>query len=218
MAIPFSFSGNSDLKIDPVLLPLGVEVNAVGGPRFNTARAKSASGKEKRFSYMTAPRREYTAAFNPDLIAEVLDIYTAGLGPRFGFMARDWSDYQFTDSVLVEVESTDGNAYQISKTYTRTNYFDSSIVRSFTRDLLLPDPATVVVSVNGTPDNTFTLTDDGVIYSASSFATGDIITATGEFFVPVIFDEDSLKLLLHAPDVGSIQQVNLIEVLPGDLP
>lgn len=218
MAIPYSFSGDSDLKIDPVLLPIGVEVAGIGGPRFSTAITPSASKKEKRFSYMLKPRREYTAAFNPDLVAEILDIYNSGLGPRFGFMARDWGDYRFTKEVLAQIESTDGNAFQISKTYKRKNYFDSSIVRSVTRDLLRPDPAATTIFVNDVEDTSFTLIDDGIVVSASSFDTSDIITATGEFFVPVRFTDDSLDLLMNAPDVNSIQSLKLIEILPGDLP
>lgn len=219
MGIPFSFTGTTTLNVDRVLLPLGIEVDAIGGPTTKTMITEGASGKEKRFSYFTAPRREYTGAFSPDFIAEMLEIWTSGLGPRFGFMLHDPTDYQFDPtSELSWIVSSGFTKAQCSKTYSRFNYFDDTLVRTLVRNILIPDPATMAVFVNGTPNATFTLVDDGIIESSSTLTSGDVVTVTGEFFVPVRVTDDRMDMTMNSKDLNSIQQIRFVEVLPGDLP
>lgn len=218
MAIPYSFTGVSNLYIDRVLLPLGIEVDAIGGPVTKTSISEGASGKEKRFAYMTQPRREYTGAFGPSYVAALLNIWTAGLGPRYGFMLKDKTDYKLTLEPTNHNTSGGITRAQVQKTYTRDSYWIGYSGRSLIRNILLPDPATMSVFVNGTPNATFTLIDDGIITSASTFASGDVIAVTGEFFVPVRVADDRLDMTMHARDTDSVRQIRFVEVLPGDLP
>lgn len=215
MSIPYSPSGTPTLTIDYVLLPLGVNANASGGPVTKTAITEGASGKEKRYSYMPNPRRQYTGGFGPDYTETILGIWIAGIGPRYGFMLQDPSDYKLTTQVAAHIDATHA---QVQKTYTRTDYFTSAIVRSNLRNILLPDPNTMSVFRNAVLDATWTLGYDGVMTTSSAMSTGDVITVTGEFFVPVRMADDQFNLLMHVKDLKSIQTLNFIEVLPGDLP
>lgn len=215
MSVPYSPTGTPTIAVDFVLLPLGINANASGGPVTKTAITEGASGKEKRYAYMPQPRREYTGGFGPDYVAAILNIWTAGLGPRYGFMLRDPSDYTLTTQVASHIDATH---VQVQKTYTRTDYFTSAIVRSNVRDILIPDPNSLTVFRNASIDTSWTLGYDGILTTVSAIGTGDIITVTGEFFVPVRMADDKFVLSMLVKDLNAIQQLNFVEVLPGDLP
>lgn len=215
MSVPYTPSGTPTLTIDYVLLPLGVNAEATGGPVTKTAITEGASGKEKRYSYMTSPRREYTGGFGPDYIAAILNIWLAGLGPRYGFMLQDPSDYKLTAEVARHIDATH---VQVTKNYTRTDYFTSAVIRTMQRDILIPDPNSMTVFRNASIDTSWTLGYDGVMTTVSAIGTGDIITVTGEFFVPVRMADDQFVLTSHVKDLNSVQTLKFVEVLPGDLP
>lgn len=227
MAIPYSFTGTTTLAVDRVLLPLGIAVNAVGGPTTKTAIAESASGKESRFANMPTPRREYTGSFTPDDIAALLDIWMAGIGPRYGFMVLDRSDYSFVKVPFAVALTSGFSKGQLRKSYTRTSMWTGYSGRVAYRDILLPDPAYTTIYVNDVIDTSFTLTDDGIVQSSSTFASGAVITASCDrFYVPVRPADDRLDITMHisavgnnaAQDVHSVQQIKFVEVLPGDMP
>lgn len=217
MAIPYDFSGTSTLNVDRVLLPLGIEINALGGPTTKTAISESASGKESRFAYMTSPRREYTGAFGPEYVDALLQIWTSGLGPRFGFMIFDPTDYKFADVPMVQTVSSGFTRVQFRKSYQRIGFWSSGVVRTLYRDILLPDPALCEIKVNGTVNGTFTLRNDGIAESSSTFSSGALITCDcNRFYVPVRPADDRLDLTMHVQDLTSVQQIRFVEVLPGD--
>jgi uncharacterized protein (TIGR02217 family) len=221
VAIATAFTGASKLAVDLALIPLGIQIECTGGPRFKTSVTESAGGVESRFSYYTQARREYSGAFGPDDVDEMLQQYTAGLGPRYGLMLFDPTDNAFTGSLQVKDVSGGNTVVQLQKVYQRKHWQTAAVLREHRRNILLPDPDTVVVYVNGSDATAdFTLTDDGVLTSSTVYAAdpGDPITVDcGRFFVPVRPSDDALDLIAHVINLNSIQQIRFKEVLPGDV-
>ena len=205
----------SPVNVDPVLLPPEIEVDAIAGPVTKTAVITSASGTERRKAQILNPIRQYTIAFGPEYVEDVLALFLCQLGPRFGFMLQAPADMSAADVLLPWTTSNGVTLAQLTKVYATVNYFNATVVRAVERAITLPDPATITVKVNGSLDNTWTLLHGGVLSFPHVLNPTDEVTATFNFFVPVRFADDQLEITLHTQTTQSLQQAKLLEILPG---
>jgi uncharacterized protein (TIGR02217 family) len=181
------------------------------GGEFNTRIIRLKSGHERRNANWSMPLHRYSIlyqALDPADHILVKRAHYASLGAAIGFRFKDWTDYQATNESLgvgTGVEQT----IQLIKTYT----FGSI---SLERNIYKPVNGTVTVSVNGTPiveDSTNFIDYDTGILTITA-AGGATITWTGEFDVPVRFENDRLDSDPIAPRSNGFllsSDVDLIE-------
>lgn len=193
----------SELVVDSTRLPTAVEVNAQFVLTTETTISPSYNGFETLYA-KRRPRVEAMITFGPEYADDIIALYRSQIGPKYAFTVRDWSDYQIADQVLAPL--TDGT-YPIVKTY-------GNVVRSAERRIVLPDPTTIEVDIDGVPSvsGDWTLLDNGIIQPNIDFS-GSQITITCEFFIPMRFAEDQLTLTMPA-SFTRVSTMKLIEMLP----
>lgn len=201
---------NLRVDVDHTLLPLGIEVAATGGPTFKTAVNESDSGYKQRRAKLTQARHEYNISFGPDDVPSILNIIHCSIGRARGFLIRDPNDYIATNVTLPVV----GNVAQLAQAYATTNIFAGGTLRTVTREIVCPDPATIVASPGG-----YSLGADGTLVYGSPPGT---VTASFQFYVPVIPIEDSLVIehQIRKSDgllLSLLHNWRLEELLPKDV-
>lgn len=189
------------------VLPVDIRPGSSGGPGFSTTVKQLRGGGEYRNRLWEHPLRMYEVGYNVrdrDTIEERLQafIYETG-GAHSGFRARDWSDYQATNEQL---GTGDGVTFwwRLTKRY-----------GSYSRRILKPDPATVTITLNGTPvdpDDFAIDGDNGIVVFYTPPATDDIVAWSGEFHVPVRFDTDEMSIQMLMQGKGSVSDLTLREI------
>lgn len=203
------------MTIHDIRLPEDIEQGAVGGPGFLTTVVAMGSGQEQRNSEWARAKQRWQIGYGIQRKTQfqaVLNFFYARRGRAYGFLFKDWSDYEAEDAHLGVGNSTtgsDGNAdYQLIKTYEDA---EGSYLRKITR----PVSATLTVEVNGSPSVNWTLVDGGIVRFTTGFRplTGQVVTASYEFDVPVRFNVDNMKVALIWADAGSVPDLEIVEVL-----
>lgn len=200
--------------VDNVRLPTTVEEGAVGGPRCSVIVHEAASGLEHRVDEWDVLRHEWDISYgirSESDLATVKAFYLARGGKFRAFRFKDWNDYTLTTQLIGTGDGAE-DAFQIVKTYTDG-------VQTYTRTIQLPVSGTLSVTVNAVAK--VETTDYTVNYSTGviTFGGGDIpgsghaVRVTGEFDVPVRFDDDLLKITAIAPSQGRVPSISIIEVL-----
>jgi uncharacterized protein (TIGR02217 family) len=201
------------MAIDNIRLPVEVEQGAMGGPRFKTSVQTALSGVEQRIAEWDVARCEYDVSYGVRSraeLSEVIKLFRDRRGPAYPFRFKDWSDYQATD---VSIGTGDGSlaSFQLVKSY--TEIFET------TRAIQLPVEGTVQIEVAGVPKTetthyTVNYSTGLITFVGGSIpTTGQVITATFEFDVPVRFVDDAIKVSMMMVDLGDIPSIPLIEVL-----
>ena len=183
---------------DTARLPVDIERGAVGGPAFVTRVSTSRSGREQRNALVLARQRweiGYGLASASDY-AMVRDFFYARRGRLRSFRFRDWTDYQVTDEVY-------GTGDGVTTTFQLSRDYDG-YARAITRPV---DPITT------TPPATSVSYETGQVVFASPPASGVSLTWTGEFDVPVRFDDDELAARVTHTDAISVDSITLLEVI-----
>jgi uncharacterized protein (TIGR02217 family) len=182
-----------------------------GGPTFSTTRVSLVSGHERRNAERSRPKYRYTAPFDAIDTSHqdiVIGAYVANLGPVHSFRFKDWADYTLDNEELGQAVGG-GEDMQLVKNYT----FGDPAVPGFnwtvTRPITKPVDSTRFTKAAGyvTDSVALTLTEDtgggpaplaftcdyttGIV-TFTATAGAIIRAATGEFDVPVHFDDDSL--------------------------
>jgi uncharacterized protein (TIGR02217 family) len=207
------------ITIDAVQIDEDVERGAEGGPEFSTIIVTAASGTEYADQRWSHPRRKWNIAYgiqsNADL-QSIVAFFKARAGRARGFLFKDWMDYTLTDENIGTGDSADAGAtgtaaFQITKLYTDT-------VNPYTRNITRPNATGLVVKVAGvtqtvTTDYTVDTTTGIITFQPGSIpTTGQAITVTGEFFVPVRFDTDFLEISAEWAQAGSLPDIDIIEL------
>jgi uncharacterized protein (TIGR02217 family) len=169
------------------------------------------NGYERRNSNWAMKKRRFsarTANWDATTRAEVLNLAHACEGMTYGFLFRDWNDYNVTAQSLGTAPSG-STAVQLVKTYT----FGS---RTHTRTITKPVASTVTVyQDNGSgvfvakPGTTDEAT--GLFTPTTAWTAGRAIQWTGEFLVPVRFASDDIEFVLPHRDIAEVV-CELVEV------
>lgn len=192
------------LTIDEVFLPQSLEAGATFRLTTETHITQGYGGTETRFA-KRAPKLMCTLNVRPDHADDVISLFRSQVGPRYAFQVIDPSDAIATDEPLYLDD--DGN-YPLIKTY-------GHATREQLRRILCPVEYSISIEVNGSPTGSWTLQAPGIIVPGFGASSGDSVTWSGSFAVPMRFAVDELpQSLLAAQETGILRivQVNLIEV------
>lgn len=202
------------MNVDNVRFSEEVEQGFRGGPFFDVEINRGITGKEIRLLNTPIAYKKYTCSFaNRELafIEEIAEVYYAQRGMTYGFMLKDWFDFELENELIGEGDGAEQD-FQITKKY--VSYTPAgSPVREYVRLITLPRTSGLVVTINGTPTVAYTLLPDGIITFTAAPANDALIRVTGEFDVPVRFDSELESSMLNT-GVGSYGSIKLIELLP----
>lgn len=185
---------------------------------FMTAVNESESGVSGRKSQRDIPLRTYTVTINPDDAEEVMAILLANKGARWPLCLRDWAgNYKLTAEPQTYTLETDTTVANLTKTFT-----PSTGTRTFSQRVLIIDESEITfqIFVNGSPLTsgvTWHITDPGILVIDQLLTSGDILTVTGEYLVPVVFVEDMLTMTVHVDNMFSIESLRLREIPENEL-
>jgi uncharacterized protein (TIGR02217 family) len=205
------------MAIDNARLPTTVEQGAQGGPLFKTTVLIAASGDEQRIPEWDIARGEWDIGYgirNKTDLLIVIGFFRAVLGKTHAFRFRDWSDYQATDAVFGTGNGSTTD-FQLKIPYHSYQDDGTTIVRTYTRLIYLPETSPLTIKANAVTVNpaNYDLEVGGIISFDTAPTNGHALTWTGEFSVPVRFDIDKLPTAMLMDDVGSIRGIRILEVL-----
>lgn len=170
-----------------------------GGPNFLTSKVRLRSGVTRRNAERSLPLYKYRAPYNAikdEHHSVVISVYLACQGIH-SFRFKDWADYQLNDVVIGTADGTTDQEIQIVKPYTFGNTTLNRVIKK-------PVDSTVFTIANGYVSNAVALSvtaNDTPIAFTCDYATGiitltgtdgHVIRVTGEFDVPVYFEDDFL--------------------------
>lgn len=196
--------------------PVNISYGSAGGPVYQTAVINMRSGRDKRNINWSYPRHEYDAAVGVRRMTDLEDLigfFHTVIGRAYSFRWKDWADYkscktsQIVTATDQEIDTGDGEKteFQLIKNYTFGSY-------SRSRNITKPVEGTVVVAIDGSETEDFTVdTDTGKITFDSAPADGAEITAGYEFDVHARLDSDSLSTNLTSYQAGETE-VPVIEI------
>ena len=201
------------MVVSNAVLPVDVAPGATSGTQFATTIVQTRSGAEFRNRRWQHPLRFYELAYNVRDRERVIDELVAFALERGGaheaFRARDWSDYQVT---AAQIGVGDGLVTWLRLVVPYGAY---------ERRIMLPDPATVTITVDGDamdPDDFVIDSLNGAVIFRDPPASGDVVAWTGEFHVPVRFQDDDTvaRMLTHAKgavDGIGVKEVRVVETI-----
>jgi uncharacterized protein (TIGR02217 family) len=181
-----------------------------GTPEFSTNIQKLANGREKRNGDWAVVRHTYSPAYKNISIAAYLaikDVFLVMRGSLHTFLHKDWADYSATNA---QFDTADGvkTVYQLAKisalgggTYTR---------------IITKPAAGVIIYVNGVATTAVVSQLDGSVTFASPPAEGAVLSWTGNFFIQVRFDADTMPFTIddkNSTGFFTNGTLDLIEVL-----
>lgn len=215
------------MSVDASVFPLnGRRLGAA--PSHLTFITASPSGREVRNPEREARRLKFNAAAGVKTLDDVellITWHAAMEGQAYGFLLTDWLDYEVTqaDRVLYNtgglVVKTRGRATLISGSTHQLEKWYTVGARTFKRKLTRPKSGTVAVYFDGslaTVTTQYTIDyTTGILTVVSGSPT--VISWTGQFHVPVRFEQAELplELLLYRPDsktgLSEVPEIPLIE-------
>ena len=205
---------------DDVPYPLALGREASVSPEFSTTIAVTASGFERRNALWSDARLRFDVGPGVRSDAELgtlIAFYRARRGPARGFRLRDATDFSSRemtgtptplDQLLGQGDGV-RSAFPLVKRYSDGwSGDDDAQVRRITR----PDPATLLVSIDGAQTSDWTLEPGGTVAFATPPALGAQVRAGFLFDVPVRFAEDRLDISGVAFAAGEAPSVPVVEV------
>lgn len=179
---------------------------AKGGPMFSTEVNRSTSGARFANRNWTMPDHVFdiSSGIKSEADFAVYQEFFYNVFGRFdAFRFKAWTDYKATNSQLAVIAV--GTSYQLQKVYVRG-------VRSFSRTILKPVSGTVSVRRRSSGGTISTITPSinyatGVV-TITGHTSGDTYFWTGEFDVPVNFEQDSMEAQIDAKNAHSGLLIN----------
>jgi|CXWL01.1.fsa_nt_gi uncharacterized protein (TIGR02217 family) len=215
----FSLEEDDMQAFDDISFPLALGRAASVTPGFSTAIVTTASGHEQRNMDWASGRLRFDAGPGvrsaTDLQA-LIGFFRARRGAARGFRFRDPLDHSSramtgAPNALDQLLGTgDGvqTAFALVKRY-------GEGAEAEERRITRPEPASIVVAVNGLSVTNWTLGEGGMINLATAPPVGETITAGFRFDVPVRFAEDSLSIEAGQWQAGDVPSVPIIEIREG---
>ena len=178
-----------------------------GGPSFNTRIVTLRNGHERRNVTSAAVRHMYTLPFQNILEQAYLDelkaAFLAVRGRAHSFKVKDRSDYKAVNAPLGNAPAGSA-AVQLKKTSTFG-------VASYTRIITKPKFANIYQGNVAKPGTVNVLT--GMFTPTTAWTAGLPLTWSGEYFVPVRFDNDSLPMSIDNRTSGGYVMNGSVQVI-----
>lgn len=163
-----------------------VSYGTAGGPTWSTRKVNLNSGICRRNPQRTRPLYQFAVIYkNLDDAdhEDVIAAFNACMGGALSFRIKDWSDFQAVGEEFAVLGTGSAQTLQLTKSYT---FGDQTVVRPIRK----PVTGSVVVKANG---STVSSTVDSVGRATFTATSGDVLTWSGEFDVPVYFSDDDLS-------------------------
>jgi len=161
----------------------GVAYGSEFGQEFNTNTVTLRSGHERRNINWTAPLGKYSVAYSALLESDHLLVrhaHMACFGSAIAFRFKDWMDFAAT-SEPIGLGTGAAQSLQLTKTY---SFGPLEMVRNITK------PVFATIYEDGVAIASVLDTTTGIVTVTS--APNSVLTWSGEFDVPVKFDDDRL--------------------------
>lgn len=199
-----------------VRFPTSISLGAQGGPERRTEIVALASGREERNSPWAHARRRYYAGYGVASIADietVIAFFEARRGRLHAFRWRDPIDWRSSaiDAPIASGDQPLGVGDGVEREFQLKKRYVSGGV-AYERPVEAPDPATVVVAVDGAAATDFSISALGRVAFDAAPGPGAILTAGFEFDVPARFDTDYLAVNLQSFGAGEIPSIPVVEV------
>jgi len=170
-----------------------------GGPTWFTTKVWLFSGRTVRNAERSAPLYRFKAGYDRISRTEhdlILAAYIACLGSIHTFRFKDRADYQLSDVTIGTALGGADETMQLIKPYS----FGSETVD---REITKPAAGITLTEDDVSLAHTIDLLTGIVTFTSTA---GKVIKATGEFDVPVYFDDDALdftfeNLVAHSTDI-----------------
>lgn len=163
-----------------------VSYGTSGGPTFVTRKVPLRSGIIRRNPLRSRPLYRFNIVYRnllPQHHVEVINAFNACFGGVHSFRVKDWADFEAFDELLPVLGTGAPQTVQLIKVYAFGNLNVSRPIRK-------PIDDTVTMTDDGTP-LAFTL--DNVGRATFTASNGGILRWSGEFDVPVMFEDDELS-------------------------
>lgn len=202
---------------DDVSYPLALGRDASVSPEFSTTVAVTSSGFERRNALWSDARLRFDVG--PGVRSEtelgaLIAFFRARRGPARGFRLRDPTDFSSNEMTGIPTadDQLQGTGDNIRSTFPLVKRYGPEAdaqVRRITR----PDPASILVSVDGVLQTEgWALETGGILSFSKPPALGAVVRAGFLFDVPVRFAEDRLDVSGAAFAAGEAPSVPLVEV------
>lgn len=165
-----------------------------GGPTWSTIRTGLRSGHTRRKARRSRPLYRFLVLYqnlSEEHHQDVLNAFNACRGGLHSFRLKDWSDYVATDE-LVAIAAGGEESVQLQKAYTFGT--ETAI-----REIRKPVAGTVLLTADEAPLAATVDTTTGIVTFTAT--EGQVIRWSGEFDVPVMFEQD--ELLFSADNRGA---------------
>jgi uncharacterized protein (TIGR02217 family) len=162
-----------------------VSYGTQGGPTWSTRRISLRSGIVRRNAQRSRPLYQFAVLYqnlNAEDHASVIEAFNTCRAGVFAFRLKDWADFTADDEFVV-LGTGGSQQVQLAKLYEFGN-------QNVSRPIRKPVAGSVTLTSDGSPLA-------GSIDATTGIATfttgvGDIVRWSGEFDVPVTFDQDEL--------------------------
>jgi uncharacterized protein (TIGR02217 family) len=175
-----------------------------GGPTWRTRKIQLRNGIVRRNPLRARPLYRFTLNYRNLLApqhAAVIAAFNACFGGVHSFRWRDWEDYQAADELLPVLGTGAEQQIQLVKTY-------SWGAQAVERRIRKPVLGSVTVTADGSPLAATVDYTTGIITLTAG--SGDILRWSGQFDVPVMFEQDELPFA--GDNIGGAR------ALSGDVP
>lgn len=210
------------MTIPAYRLPEGIERGSGFGPSFRNVIQEAIAGNEQRFAQWTNCRGvgdlSYGLLTSSDPVgdfAAILAMFRAHSGSLYPWRFKDWSDYTATDELFGTGDASD-TTFQLTKTYDPSQILlgtPGSLLNVRNIVLLASTPVIKNDGVTLTVTTDYTIDAAGLVTFTSPPGTGDLLTWSGEFDVPVRFDTDQLPVVMNEADLIAIRSIPIKEVI-----
>lgn len=176
-----------------------------GGPTYSTTVVGLRSGIQRRLVRRSRPLHRFTGSFDrrdEDVVAALLAAHNATYGAAAGFRFKNWLDYEADDEVI-GIGTGAVQSLQLVKNYAFGAASNAVMIRK-------PVAGTVQLQANGADIASTVNTTTGIVTFTAP--TGQTVTWSGEFDIPVSFENDEFVAMIETYGASTIQ-VQLIEDL-----
>lgn len=205
-----------------IQFPPEISYGSKGGAMFSTSVISSNSGHEQRNINWSQARARYDVASGIKTEAqmnELISFFRARRGRAIGFRFKDWSDYRAKNQYIAKGDGRRKN-FQLIKHYrsipaieeydsTKEQYIYERIITKPVNNSYLKLYVNSQLIEDGGYSVDFAT---GIVKFDERLSNGAILTADFEFDVPVRFDTDHLDMQVDSFELGSWNNIPLVEI------